>query len=89
MGLLDGKSNKPTLVERLNLSIPRLLMGSALGGAASFVCFWLVAFGAFSARDEKGYIQDLLILIVLAGLLCALLFFVTILAAIIQYFQRD
>jgi hypothetical protein len=71
------------------LSIPRLLLVSALGVVASFVGFFFVSFGAFTAGDEKGYIMALLMLLVAVGLLSALLFCVTLFAAIIRYFQRD
>jgi hypothetical protein len=87
MGLLDGEFTKPTILE--HLSLRGLLRGSGITFVVLLVAIPYLAFGTFTAADKGGYIMGFLMALVCIWLLSGVLVAVTILAAIMQRFQRD
>jgi len=58
-------------------SVPKgLLIACGVSFLGSTIAFPLIAFGAFSAKDENGWINDLLMLIVAVWLFSGLFFLV-------------
>jgi len=91
MGLFDSQTRKPTLAERLSdrVSIVSLLVGSGATFLITAIGVPFLSFGAFTARDEKGYIMGAIMFLFAICLLSGILFVVTILVVVMRLFQRD
>jgi F0F1-type ATP synthase membrane subunit c/vacuolar-type H+-ATPase subunit K len=84
MSLLDGKLDRPSLLDYLTLK--GLLIGCALTFGASSIGLILLSITTFTARDEQGTIMTF-ILVLFA--MCALSGFFLIIFAIVALLQRN
>lgn len=66
MSLLDGEMGRAGFLERLTLR--NLTMTSAIAFVVSLIGVPLISFGAFTARDEHGWIMGFVMLLTLVCL---------------------
>jgi hypothetical protein len=82
MSLLDGKLEASSLIDRMTFK--GLTIGCGITFLTSMIAFPVIGFGAFTARDENGWITGIMALTALIWLASGLLLVVWVIVAWIQ-----